>query len=248
MSTAAIRSSRTARVPTREAGASNRGLWVAVIAGLVLLALIAAWFLGWISFVTDPRVAEIQQLQQEAQKQFGEGGGPKTIAEATAAVTAMNTIRTKVEALPPHLRPQVEREGGSMFRSAFRARIDSYFAAAPEKRQAELDRQIDQEEMMRKAFDAGRAIAGVFGGGQGSQAAGGTAQGGTTPGGTSGGGPPAPTGSSSSSGSSSEERSNKWRKSMIDRTTPEQRSRYVEYRRAMDERREQRGLPGGWGR
>lgn len=247
MSTAAIRSSRAARVPTREAGASNRGLWVAVIAGLVLLALIAAWFLGWISFVTDPRVAEIQQLQQEAQKQFGEGGGPKTIAEATAAVTAMNTIRTKVESLPPHLRPQVEREGGSMFRSAFRARIDSYFAAAPEKRQAELDRQIDQEEMMRKAFDAGRAIAGVFGGGQGSQAAGGTAQGGTAPGGTTGGGPPAPTGSSSS-GSSSEDRSNKWRKSMIDRTTPEQRSRYVEYRRAMDERREQRGLPGGWGR
>ena len=247
MSTAAIRSSRTARVPTREAGASNRGLWVAVIAGLVLLALIAAWFLGWISFVTDPRVTEIQQLQQEAQKQFGEGGGPKTIAEATAAVTAMNTIRTKVEALPPHLRPQVEREGGSMFRSAFRARIDSYFAAAPEKRQAELDRQIDQEEMMRKAFDAGRAIAGVFGGGQGSQAAGGTAQGGTAPGGTTGGRPPAPTGSSSS-GSSSEESRNKWRKSMIDRTTPEQRSRYVEYRRAMDERREQRGLPGGWGR
>jgi hypothetical protein len=247
MSTAAIRSSRAARVPTREAGASNRGLWVAVIAGLVLLALIAAWFLGWISFVTDPRVAEIQQLQQEAQKQFGEGGGPKTIAEATAAVTAMNTIRTKVESLPPHLRPQVEREGGSMFRSAFRARIDSYFAASPEKRQAELDRQIDQEEMMRKAFDAGRAIAGVFGGGQGSQAAGGTAQGGTAPGGTTGGGPPASTGSSSS-GSSSEDRSNKWRKSMIDRTTPEQRSRYVEYRRAMDERREQRGLPGGWGR
>lgn len=245
MSTAAIRSSRTARVPTREAGASNRGLWVAVIAGLVLLALIAAWFMGWISFWTDPRVVEIQQLQQEAQKQFSEGGGPKTVAEATAAVTAMNTIRTKVEALPPHLRPQVEREGGSMFRSAFRARIDSYFAAAPEKRQAELDRQIDQEEMMRKAFDAGRAIAGVFGGGQGSQAAGGTSRGGTAPGGTTGGGPPAPTGSRSSS---SEESRNKWRKSMIDRTTPEQRSRYVEYRRAMDERREQRGLPGGWGR
>jgi len=248
MSTAAIRSSRAARVPTRDAGASNRGLWIAVIAGLVLLALVAAWFMGWISFWTDPRVVEIQQLQQEAQKQFGEGGGPKTIAEATAAVTAMNTIRTKVEALPPHLRPQVEREGGSMFRSAFRARIDSYFAAAPEKRQAELDRQIDQEEMMRKAFDAGRAIAGAFGGGQGSQAAGGTAQGGTAPGGTTGGGPSAPTGSRSSSGSSSEESRNKWRKSMIDRTTPEQRSRYVEYRRAMDERREQRGLPGGWGR
>ena len=103
---------------------------------------------------------------------------------------------------------------------------------------------------MRKAFDTGRAIAGVFGGGQGSQTAGGTAQGSTSSGSiasgsTAGGGPPAPTGSRSSS---SEESRNNWRKSMIDRTTPEQRSRYVEYRRAMDERREQRGLPGGWGR
>ena len=49
------------------------------------------------------------------------------------------------------------------------------------------------------------------------------------------------------SGGSEEDR-NKWRKSMIDRTTPEQRARYVEYRRVMDERREQRGLPSGWGR
>ena len=32
---------------------------------------------------------------------------------------------------------------------------------------------------------------------------------------------------------------------MIDRTSPEERARYAEYRRAMEERREKRGLPSG---
>jgi len=255
MSTAAVRSSRAAQSPSRSDEKSAWGFWLAVLAGVAVLAVLVAWFLGWISFGTDPRVAEIQKMQEEARAQFAEGGGPRTVVEATAAVTAMNTIRAKVDALPPHLRPQVERQGGSVFRTAMRARIDSYFTAPPEKRKAELDRQIDQEEMMRKAFEAGRAVAGMFGGGQsgGQQASqGGAGQGAAgqgaagqggqqaaqASGGRSGGGPP--------QGGSEEDR-NRWRKSMIDSTTPEQRARYVEYRRAMDERREQRGLPT-WGR
>ena len=247
MSTAAVRSSRAAQSPSRSDEKSAWGFWLAVLAGVAVLAVLVAWFLGWISFGTDPRVAEIQKMQEEARAQFAEGGGPRTVVEATAAVTAMNTIRAKVDALPPHLRPQVERQGSSVFRSAMRARIDSYFTAPPEKRKAELDRQIDQEEMMRKAFEAGRAVAGMFGGGQsGSQPAG---QGGAGPGGGAQGGQQAgggrPSGGPPQGGS--EEDRNRWRKSMIDSTTPEQRSRYVEYRRAMDERREQRGLPT-WGR
>ena len=246
MSTASVRSSRAAQSPSRSDEKSAWGFWLAVLAGVAVLAVLVAWFLGWISFGTDPRVAEIQKMQEEARAQFAEGGGPRTVADATAAVTAMNTIRAKVDALPPHLRPQVERQGGSVFRTAMRARIDSYFTAPPEKRKAELDRQIDQEEMMRKAFEAGRAVAGMFGGGQsgGQQASqggagqGGAAQGGQQAGGSRPGGPP--------QGGSEEDR-NRWRKSMIDSTTPEQRARYVEYRRAMDERREQRGLPT-WGR
>ena len=246
MSTAAVRSSRAAQSPSRSDEKSAWGFWLAILAGVAVLAVLVAWLLGWISFGTDPRVAEIQKMQEEARAQFAEGGGPRTVVEATAAVTAMNTIRAKVDALPPHLRPQVERQGGSVFRTAMRARIDSYFTAPPEKRKAELDRQIDQEEMMRKAFEAGRAVAGMFGGGQsgGQQASqggagqGGAAQGGQQAGGSRPGGPP--------QGGSEEDR-NRWRKSMIDSTTPEQRARYVEYRRAMDERREQRGLPT-WGR
>jgi len=257
MSTATVRSSRAAQVSSRSDAKPAWGFWLAVLAGIAVLAVLVAWFLGWISFGTDPRVAEIQKMQEEARTQFAEGGGPRTVADATAAVTAMNTIRAKVEALPPHLRPQVERQGGSVFRTAMRARIDSYFTAPPEKRKAELDRQIDQEEMMRKAFEAGRAVAGMFGGGQpagqsgagqgaagqgaaGQSAAGqgGAGQSGQGRGGPPGGGPPQ---------SGSEEDRNRWRKSIIDSTTPEQRARYVEYRRAMDERREQRGLQS-WGR
>jgi len=251
MSTAAVRASRAAQLSGRDDEKAGRGFWLAVLGGIAALAILVAWLLGWISFGTDPRVAEIQKMQEEARTQFAEGGGPKTIAEATAAVTAMNTIRAKVEARPPNLRPQVERQRSSVFRTAMRARFVSYVTAPPEKRKAELDRQIDQEEMMRKAFEAGRTVAGMFGGGAaaggqpagqgGAGQAGGGAGGSGGPGGGGrpGGGPPQ---------SGSEEDRNRWRKSMIDSTTPEQRSRYVEYRRAMEERREQRGLPSGWGR
>jgi hypothetical protein len=91
--------------------------------------------------------------------------------------------------------------------------------------------------MMRKAFEAGSAIAGAFG-------AGGAA--GQTPGQAGGGPPPGPPGGPPGGrGGGTEDDRNRFRKSIIDRTTPEQRARFVEYRRAIDERREQRGLPSG---
>lgn len=229
MSTAAVRPSAALR-------------WGGLIALLAMLAFLVAWLLGWIRFTTDPRVVEIRKLQEEARQKFVATGGPTTIAEAAEAVTTMATIRQKVEALPEDLRPQVERGGANMFRSAMRARIDAYFALPPEKRQAELDRQIKQEEMMRKAFETAGAVMGAFGGGgnagrgEGGQAGSASQQaaGVQQAGGPPGGGP---------SGSRTEEDRNRWRKQMIDRTTPEQRARYVEYRRAMDARREQLGLP-----
>lgn len=215
--------------------------WGGAILLLALLAFIVAWLLGWIRFTTDPRVVEIRKLQEDARQKFVATGGPATIAEATEAVTAMMQIRQKIEGLPEDLRPRVERGGASLFRSAMRARIDAYFALPPEKRQAELDRQIKQEEMMRKAFETAGAVMGAFGSGNSGRAAGGQAGGSSQPagqaqqaGGPPGGGPP---------GSRTEEDRNRWRKQMIDRTTPEQRARYVEYRRAMDVRREQLGLP-----
>jgi len=233
MSTASIRTSRLPPAASDESS-SPVGKWIAAIAILALLAFLVAWLGGWIRFTTDPRVAEIQKLQEEARQKFAANGGPQSLAEATEAVTAMATIRQKTEALPESLRPQVERSGGGMFRSAMRQRIDAYFALPPAKRQAELDRQIKQEEMMRNAFETAGRVAGFFGGGGG---------------GPPGGGPGGPGAGNQQGGNASQpptqDNSNKWRKGIIDSTTPEQRARYVEYRRAMDQLRKELGIPSG---
>ena len=227
MSTATIRAGGSRGRP-RAGATGSAGRWAALVAGLVLALVVIAWLLGWLRFGTDPRVKEILALQEEARQKYAATGGPRTVAEATEAFTAMTEIRGRIEALPEHLRPEVERSGGNVFRSAFRARIDEYLAAPPAQRAAVLDRQIDQEEMMRKAFEAGQAALQAVGAGGGTGAAG-PPRGGPPRGGT-------------------QEDGNRWRKGMIDRTTPEQRARYVEYRRAIDKRREERGLPSGWSR
>lgn len=235
-------STATARSTTRRSAApaeqrSSARVWAAGLVALALLVLLIAWLTGWIRFTTDPRVTEIIALQEQARERFGQGTGPANLADAAAMATSMMEIRQKMEALPEHLRPQVEQAGRSMFQSAFRARIDGYFALPPEKRQAEIDRQIDQEELMRKAFEAGRTVAGALGGGQSP-----AANSGQPP------PPPPPGGPGGPGGSRSEEERNRWRKSMIDRTTPQERARYTEWRRALDARREQRGLPSSWPR
>jgi hypothetical protein len=220
------------RGSSRTDGDSGRwGVWVAaILAILAIVALFVAWLMGWLTFATDPRVAEILTMQEEARAAFTANGGPTTIAEAGAAFAAMRRIRDKVEALPENLRPQVERSGGSMFRNAMRARIDSYFATPPAERQATLDRHIDQEEMLRKASDLARAVTGGGRDGNGGREGSGERGDRSAPGG--GSNPPR----------TDESRSN-WRKRIIDRTTPEQRARYVEYRRAVEQRRGERGLP-----
>jgi hypothetical protein len=208
---------------------SGVGRWIAAIAILAALALAAAWWLGWFGVATDPRVVEIQTMRADLAAKYPNGTGPSNLVEATAMATAMYGIRQKIEALPEHLRPQAERGGGSMFRTAMRARMDAYFNAPPAQRNAVLDRQIDEMEVMRKAFEAAEKVTAAIGGGGGSTA--------TAP---PPGGPRR---------STNEEERNKFRKGIIDRTSPAERARYVEYWRAVAERREKRGLPASpWSR
>ena len=155
MSMASARSSG----PSSESGRLRAAAaWLGVLLLLSLLGVGIAWWLGWIGFATDPRVTEIRQLQEDARRKFVATGGPSTIAEATEAITAMAQIRQKIESLPEDLRPEVEKQGEGMFRSAMRERINRYFSLPPEQRGAELDRQIRQEELMRKAWQAGGAV------------------------------------------------------------------------------------------
>lgn len=221
---AAYRSSSAAADRT----AAGAGRWIAVIAILAALALAAAWWFGWFGAATDPRVAEIQRMQADLAAKYPRGAGPTNLAEATTMATAMYGMRQKIEALPEHLRPQAERGGGNMFRTAMRARIAAYFDAPPAQRDAVLDRQIDEMEIMRQAFEAAEKVTSALGGGSSPTAA-------SPPGGPA--------------RSTNEEERNKFRKGIIDRTSPAERARYVEYQRAVAERREKRGMPPSpWGR
>lgn len=241
MSMASVRSSG----PPSESGRSwaTAAAWLAVLLLVSLIGIGVAWWLGWIRFTTDPRVTEIRQLQEDARRKFVATGGPSTVVEATEAIAAMAQIRQKIESLPENLRPEVERQGQGMFRTAMQERINRYFSLPPEQRGAELDRQIRQEELMRKAWQAGGAVMNAITGGradgQGGSPGGGPATGAGTggpnsPRGGFGGGPPQ---------NRTEDDRNKWRKQMIDSTSPEQRARYSEYRRVMADRRKQLGLP-----
>lgn len=228
VSAVASRGPRGAMRSTTESRGGSWGMRVALALLLILMVIVVAWLMGWLRFATDPRVLEIQRMQAEMRKSLFTNSGPKTVTEASTAMASMGQIREKIEALPPDLKRQVERSGGSVFRDAMRARIDAYFSLPADQRRAELDRQIDQEEMMRKAAELVGFGRGREGGGGGNGS------------GAPRGGPPR---------SSSEEDRNRWRKQIIDSTTPEQRAEYVEYRQAMEQRRQQRGMPASpWGR
>lgn len=235
MSTARMGSAggRMGRMPsgkTDAKGAAGGWKW-AVAAAILAVALLGGWWMGFFGRSIDPRVVEILAMQEQAVRQFEASGGPATLAEAEASVEATVAIMEKVRELPGEVREQAESSGRSLFVSTMRANMDRYFATPPEKRQAELDRQIKQSDLMRQAWESSKAAQSLAGGGGGSGSGGSGQRDG-------GGGPPR---------SRTEEDRNRWRKNLIDRTSPEQRARYVEYRRAMEKRREELGIPSPGG-
>lgn len=256
MSTASIRSGDVSELDDSASPFRKAARWLILLLVLAALVFAIAWLLGYVRLTTDPRIVEIQKLQADTQKQFMANGGPQTLDEAKAAVAAMGQIREKIEALPESMRREAGRRGGNVFRNTMQTRINAYFSLPPDQRQAELDRQIKQEELFRQAWEASRPAGGRQGGppagnaggggggpngadaGPGRGVPGGGGPGGGGPGGPGMGGPPR---------NGSEEDRNRWRKTIIDSTSPEQRAKYVEYRRAMEARRDQLGLPQGRG-
>ena len=214
--------------------------WLAGISLAMVVILISAYFFLWPSdYSNDPRVIEIREIQEEARKRYLSNGGPSTQTEARAFVQSMEQVRTKMEGLPSGMRRELYRGGGNIFYSSMRQRIDDYFNASPAQRQRVLDQQIRQSDLMSNAFAEARAARAVQeNSGNGQQREGQPKEGQRKEGQSSG---------RSSWASRSQGDRNDWFKNQIlDRTTPEQRAKYVEYRRAASERREELGLPAGW--
>jgi hypothetical protein len=221
-------------VRERNAGRGPGRLVGRVIVGLLLLALLALlglWLGGGLSGV-PPEVREIKQMVDGQIEQLRQAGRNELPLDTAAG--GFDAVRERVRDLPPAVQQQAGRELGRLFAARERAELDSFFNLPPERRQAELDRRIRAEEDRRKAREAERASRATQ---QPPQAA---VQGGG--GAAASGGPPAgpPRGRSTS-----EEERNARSKSRIDKSSPQERARRTEYRRAMDARRTQLGLPAG---
>ena len=208
--------------------ATKRRMFLGLILALALLTGCALWWFGRSS--EDPRIMEIRTLQRELAAKYPPGQAISGPEDAAARVAAIGQVMAKVQQLPPELRPQAMRVGQDTFRKIIDGKVSTYFSLPAEKRQDFLDQEIRQMEFMRKAFEVGQKVAAFLGGGV-SKSAGGKRGDGV--------GPRPPFGSL---GSSEEDR-NRFRKHMIDSSTPEQRARFVEYIGAIERRRGQLGLP-----
>ena len=209
------------------------------VAGLLLLGLVSLggdWGGGLFGTREDPRVTEVKGVMQDLAKQYPPTEGPKNMLDAAARVGAMVTVLGKIQALPKELRPQALREGQKIMMQAMEARVDQYFAAPPEQRDKLIDDQLKQMQSMAKALDGSRSMFQGLAGGGGGGSGGAAAKGGAASG--QGAGTPGPR---------SDEDRNRWRKEMLDKSSPSQRARWTEYFGAVDRRRQALGLPGGGG-
>lgn len=200
-----------------------------VVATIVaLLAMLCLWVFGF--FKTAPEVLAVRTLVGEQVKHYSSVGHNEN--PSSGENPAMGQIMEMVRELPPNLRPQVERDTQRLFQAAMDSQVNSFFNLPSQSREAELDRRIKEQESDRKRRDAQRAA----------RAADDQQNGGPGGGRGGGGGPPGGGGRGGS-----EDNRNNWRKTRLDRTSPDERARQTEYRRAMEQRREQLGLQPGRG-
>ena len=231
-------------------GPKRRALIRAVVA-LVIVAIVVClilWFLGF--FSTPKEVLEIRTMVDEQIGQLQKVA--RNEAPLTYDTANFRQNWDRMRAMPPEVRDQVRNEMERLFRAREKAERQSYFAMPPQERQKELDRRIQAEQTRRQARqqrgnqnggnspNAGLGQSGpggrggnARGGGGGAPAGGGGGPAGGRPGGGRGG---------------SEDARNARSKQRIDATSPEDRAQSVEYRRAMDARRQQLGLSPGRGR
>lgn len=243
MSTAASDRRRVLADLVRERGGGRPpgGLVRRTVIGLILAALLAlllAWLLGFfrvprevleIRGLVDGEIAELRKVARNEASLPSDSGG-------------FAVIRDRLRDLPPDLRRPANREVGRLVAAREQAELDSYFNLPPERRQAELDRRIKADEDRRKAREVARAERESQ---RSAPPAGAPAVGGS--GAAAGGRSGPPTGGGRSRSTTEDER-NARSKRRIDRTSPDERARRTEYRRAIDERRAQLGLPPRSGR
>ena len=202
-------------------------LLLALLLGLVS---VGAWWGGWFGVKEDPRLTELKTVMAEAAAKYPPDQAPKNMLETAARVGTMVSVMAKIQSLPEELRPKAMEEGRKLMMKGMEARVDSYFAAPPNQRQKLIDDQLKQMQSMQKAFEGSRSMFQGLGGQGGKGGAAGNQQ-------QAAGGP----------GPRSEEDRSAWRKRMIDGSSPSQRARWTEYFGEFEKRRQALGMGGGGG-
>ena len=205
----------------------------------ITLAILAAAAIGLtVSWSTgtweSPQLKEIRKLQKEIQQTREKPSGEETaeVGQQTAEEEARNetrqeTIRRekwaeyreKVKELPEDQRKSVETETRNQFLVRIEKRIDRVLLLPPGERNAELDKQIDEGDKRRKRWQQEREAKQSENNGSSKT-----------------------TGNNRWRTASTEQR-NQWRRQMLAYTTPKQRAKFQEYRRLMNHRRKERGMP-----
>jgi len=217
--------------------------WTGIGIFILVFGLVLFWRSGF--FSTAKQVLQVRALVKEQILELEKVG--RNEAPLTYGNTGFGKMMEPVQGMSAEIRQQAFHEMRRLFRARENAELNSYFAMPAAKRATELDRRIKAEEERRKARDAERAMSAnrpqasppatqsVGKGNSGAAQA-------PIAGNDLGGGRP------SGGRSGTEESRNVRSKKRIDSTTPEERSRQAEYRRAMEQRRTQLGLGNGRGR
>jgi hypothetical protein len=196
----------------------NKSAWVTLVASvLMIVGIIWAFF-----FRGDSRIKAAQQLQQQlAAPNLGEQQRRELWTQ----------LRQQMEQLPPEAQRELRQAGRQHFQRRMVDRVVQLNALPLAQRNAELDKDIDRMEKMRAQWQKRRQQQASSGGSAGA-----------------GGGKQASSRQDRPSWRNmSDQDRNARRKERLDNSTPEFRGAMSEYRRMMQQRRNERGLPPGGG-
>ena len=228
---------------------SKRKKWLSriAVAGtcIVLLILLGTWWGG--GFTQPPVVAEIHSMVDEEVARLARVA--RNEIPYGSSGPDMGEWFQKFRDVPEKYRGQIRADMGRLFSARERAATQSYFALPPDQRRAEMDRRIKAEEARskerRERWAAEKAAR------EQTNANGQTAENGRNGGGQEGRGRGPNAGDESGQrrrGSPpTEDVRNDWMKRRLDTSSPDERAQRTEYRRAMNERREQLGMEPGRG-
>ena len=212
------------------------------VAFIMLLVLLGSWWGG--GFTQPQAVAEIHSMVDEEVARLARVA--RNEIPYGSSGPDMGEWFQKFRDVPEKYRGQIRQDMGRLFNARERAATQSYFALPPGQRQAEMDRRIKVEEARskerRERWAAERAAR------EQANANGQTVENGRNGSGQEGRGRgPNAGGESGRGGQRTEDTRNDWMKRRLDNSSPDERALRTEYRRAMNERREQLGMEPGRG-